>query len=412
MANTDLTKKAGDFVYELLKTKLPRDIIYHDYNHTLDVVKECKEIAKKAGVNEEEMEIVMVAAWFHDVGYIEAYEGHEEKSAEIAIKFLKENNYPEDKTKLVIGCIRATKYPQSPKNLLEEIVCDADLDHIAKDDYMDKAELLRVEWEKFTNKKFSDLEWIKHEIDFFSHHRFFTKYAKKEYEDIRVAHLLKIQKKYKKRLEQKEDDEQKAAKLEIEKEKLANKKETGKKAERGVETMFRNVMRTHVEFSAMADSKANIMISINTLIIGIIITVLIRKLEDYPYLTYPTFILLTVSLICIIFAVLVTRPKITSGRFAKEDIHERKTNLLFFGNFFNMDLPDFQWGMTEMMHDKEFLYGSMIKDFYFLGQVLGKKYKYLRISYTIFMFGLIISVVAFSIAFFLHPGTNINLLEE
>jgi len=93
---------------------------------------------------------------------------------------------------------------------------------------------------------------------------------------------------------------------------------------------------------------------------------------------------------------MVTRPKITDGKFTKDDILNKKTNLLFFGNFFKMDLPDFAWGMKEMMEDKEYLYGSMVKDFYFLGQVLGRKYKYLRICYTIFMFGLIISVIAFT----------------
>jgi hypothetical protein len=111
--------------------------------------------------------------------------------------------------------------------------------------------------------------------------------------------------------------------------------------------------------------------------------------------------------------VLVTRPKITSGRFTKDDIYKKKTNLLFFGNFFNMELPDFEWGMKEMMNDKEFLYSSMIKDFYFLGQVLGKKYKHLRICYTIFMFGLIAAVLAYVAAVLLYPGaTNLNLLED
>jgi predicted metal-dependent HD superfamily phosphohydrolase len=413
MANSEIVKKTGDFVYELLKAKLPRNFVFHDYNHSLDVVKACKEIGKKSDLNEDEMEIVLLASWFHDVGYIEKYEGHEEKSAEIAEKFLKENNYPQDKIEQVKGCILATKYPQSPKNLLEEVVCDADLAHIAMDDYLDKSDLLRVEWEKCTNRTFSEVDWLKHEIDFFSRHKFFTKYAKKEFEENKIAHLLKIQKRYRKKLEQKQDDEQKAAKLEFEKEKLETKKGADKKADRGVETMFRNVVRTHVDFSAMADHKANIMLSLNTLIIGIIVTTLIRKLDEYPYLTVPTFILLSVALVCMVFAVLSTRPKVSAGIFTKDEIHQRKANLLFFGNFHKMGLPDFEWGMQEMMNDKEFLYESMIKDFYFLGQVLGRKYRYLRICYNIFMFGIIISVAAFAISFLIHPETSkIDLLQK
>ena len=77
----------------------------------------------------------------------------------------------------------------------------------------------------------------------------------------------------------------------------------------------------------------------------------------------------------------------------------KKVNLLFFGNFYNMSLPDYDWAMKEMMSDREYLNSSMIKDIYFLGVVLARKYKYLRISYNIFMFGLVLAIVAFGIAF-------------
>jgi predicted metal-dependent HD superfamily phosphohydrolase len=411
MANSELAKKAGDYVYELLKKELPHNFVYHNYNHTLDVVRACKEIGKKTDLSDDEMETVLLAAWFHDTGYIKTYDGHEERSAEIAEKFLRENNVSDGKLEEVKSCILATKYPPSPKNRLEEVVCDADLEHIATDDYTDKSDLLRVEWER-QGKSYSDLDWMKQEIEFLSQHRFFTKYARKQFEEAKIAHLLKLRRKYKKRLELQREEEKQKAKLEIAKEKLETKKEAESKAGRGIETMFRNAVRTHVEFSAMADSKANIMISINTLLIGIIVTVMIRKLDSNPHLTFPTFLLLAVCLFCIVFAILVTRPKYTTGRFTKDDIYQKKTNLLFFGNFYNMDLADFQWGMNEMIYDKEYLYGSMIKDFYFLGQVLGKKYKYLRWCYTIFMFGLIAAVVAYAVAFVIYPGTNLNFLED
>lgn len=412
MANSELTKKAADYVYELLKKELPHNFVYHNYNHTLDVVRAAKEIGKKTGLSDDEMETVLLAAWFHDTGYVKAYDGHEEESAEIAEQFLKRNNAADGKLEDVRNCILATKYPPSPKNRLEEVVCDADLEHIATDDYTDKSDLLRAEWEKVQGKTFNDLDWMRQEIDFLSRHRFFTKYARKQLEEAKISHLLKLQRKYKKKLEQQSQEEKQKEKIDILKEKLAAKKEGDKKAGRGIETMFRNAVRTHVEFSAMADNKANIMISINTLLIGIIVTVMIRKLDSNPHLTFPTFLLLAVCLFSIVFAILVTRPKYTPGRFTKDDIYQKKTNLLFFGNFYNMDFADFQWGMNEMIYDKEYLYGSMIKDFYFLGQVLGKKYKYLRWCYTIFMFGLIAAVVAYAIAFMLYPGTNLNLLED
>ncbi len=93
------------------------------------------------------------------------------------------------------------------------------------------------------------------------------------------------------------------------------------------------------------------------------------------------------------------------GVFTEEDIVSKKTNLLFFGNFHKMKREQYEWGMKEMMKDADYLYTSLIRDIYFLGVVLGKKYRMLRIAYTIFMFGLIISVIAFLIAqkFFAAP---------
>jgi len=405
-----ISEASSDFVFDLMKRKLPGIYVYHNYKHTEDVVDAVRKIGNKAGLAPEELEIVTVAAWFHDTGFTERSENHEDVSVDIAEKFLKENNYKAENIEKIIGCINATRYPQSPGNLLEEVICDADLFHLGTKEFSDKSELLRVEWEKSNNKQYTEIDWLKLNIDFLTTHKFFTRYARKSLDGGKADVLIKLQKRYRKKAEEQESDVKQNQKIEIEKQKIEAKKEAGSKSDRGIETMFRNTVRTHVEFSGMADGKANIMISINTLIIGAIVTVLIRKLDVNPQLIIPTFLLLLVSLTCIIFAVLVTRPKITTGIFTKDDIHKKRTNLLFFGNFYNMNLKDFEWGMNEMMNDKDFLYGSMIKDFYFLGQVLGRKYKYLRICYTIFMYGLIISVIAYIIAFMVTP-TSIDLLN-
>jgi hypothetical protein len=109
-----------------------------------------------------------------------------------------------------------------------------------------------------------------------------------------------------------------------------------------------------------------------------------------------------------VFSILASRPNVSSGKFTKEDIRNKKTNLLFFGNFHKMELEDYQWGMSQMIRDKEYLYHTMIMDIYYLGVVLAKKYRYLRISYTIFMVGLIIAVIAFAIAGLSSGATSAN----
>jgi hypothetical protein len=162
----------------------------------------------------------------------------------------------------------------------------------------------------------------------------------------------------------------------------------------------------------MADTKANIMISVNTLVLTIMVSFMLRKLDTNPNLIIPTALLTLSSLVTLVYAILVTRPKVTSGVFTEEDIREKKVNLLFFGNFHKVTLNDFTWGMKEMMKDKDFLYDNMIMDFYYLGKVLGQKYQRLRICYTIFMYGLIISVLAFAIAFIMYPGTDLGPLLE
>src|SRR6185436_8560220 len=117
-------------------------------------------------------------------------------------------------------------------------------------------------------------------------------------------------------------------------------------------------------------------------------------------------ILLCACLAAIVFAILATRPTVTQGTFTKEDIQNKKINLLFFGNFFNMSLPDYDWAMKEMMSDHEYLNSSMIKDIYFLGLVLARKYRFLRLSYNIFMYGLIVAILGFGISFIIGGGAS------
>jgi hypothetical protein len=165
--------------------------------------------------------------------------------------------------------------------------------------------------------------------------------------------------------------------------------------DKGIETMFRVSSANHQRLSDMADNKASIMITVNSIILSAVLSLLLRRLEDQPYLAIPTFMLIAISLVAMIFAILSTRPSIPGGSFSMQDVEEQKVNLLFFGNFYKMSLPDFKEAMQKTMEDSDLLYGNLIMDGYAQGIVLGKKYRLLRISYNIFMFGLIASVIAF-----------------
>lgn len=184
-------------------------------------------------------------------------------------------------------------------------------------------------------------------------------------------------------------------------EKDTKKKSKEAKAERGIDTMFRTTLNNHNNLSGLVDNKANILLSVNAIIISVSLTTIIPKLDNpsNAHLIIPTLILIISSVIAITFAILATRPSVTKGSFTRTEVDEKKVNLLFFGNFYKMSFEDYNWAMNELMKDKEYLYNSMIKDLYHLGIVLEKKYSLLRIAYTVFMFGIILSVVAFLIAF-------------
>jgi len=356
------------------------------------------EIGQAENISEKDLEVLLLAAWFHDVGFIKSLENHEENSKEIAIAYLKEINYPEDLIAKVCKIIDATKMPQEPTTLLEKIICDADLFHLGTENFNERSNLLRSEWESCNKKSFSDIEWIEQNEKFIGKHTFFTDYAFKKLNNQKVQNWLKTKKDIKKTISKKAELEEKKT---LKKAELKRKKDKDERPDRGIETMFRVTLKNHIKLSDIADTKANILLSVSAIILSIALSSLFPKLDKPSnyYLIYPTLIFLFITVVTMIFSILSTRPKVTSGEFTQEDIVKKKVNLLFFGNFHKMSLEDFQDGMQEIMKDRDYLYKSLMKDLYFLGLVLEKKYRLLRIAYTIFMVGIVISVVAFVIAF-------------
>lgn len=163
--------------------------------------------------------------------------------------------------------------------------------------------------------------------------------------------------------------------------------------------MLRLTARTQINLSSIADNKSNILISLNGIIISLGLAALVSRFKQDPAIILPTVIFLAFSLSTIVLAILSTRPNITTGKFTRADIEKKKVNLLFFGNFYNMPLPEYEWAIREMINDDKYLYAAMIKDQYYLGKVLAKKYKLLRWAYNIFMVGIVVSVIAFLLVF-------------
>lgn len=385
---------AEDFVFNLLKDNLSNLYTYHNFNHTQKVVAAAKLLIEKENIQGSDAEIIQVAAWFHDVGYTKGWEKHEEKSVTIVEQFLRENQKEQEYIDKVIGLIRATEVNYVPQNSSEMIIKDADYCHFASEDYIATSQLLREEWKLTQDKVVTDLEWLSENRRILvSCHRYFTPYAKTEWQKTKDKNILQLHKE----IQKLSDNPENLSKTKLKKKKL----EKLERPERGIDTMFRTTLNNHTRLSEIADSKANILLSVNAIIISIALSTLIPKLDSpgNVHLIVPTFILLLFSVISIIFAIMSTRPKVTSGTFTRQDIEDKKVNLLFFGNFYKMPLEEYQWAVNELMKDRDYLYNSMIKDLYFLGLVLNRKYKLLRITYTVFMIGIICSVFAFIWAF-------------
>ncbi len=385
----DQTKK---FVVDLMTTQLADKYVYHNLQHTMDVVNAAQEIATHCAVPEPDVEVLLTAAYLHDIGYTRHNEHHEDHSISISKEFLGEIGLDQAYIDGVVACIEATKMPQNPKNLIQKVLCDADLFHLSSGQYFEKAELLRNEFSLIEQDQISESEWLDMSTVFIDNHQYWTDYGKQTL----APKKAKNRKKIKKRLKALNSDRAYIEELEKKLAKLQEKE--NRKPTRGIETMFRITSENHMTLSGMADTKANIMISINSIILSILVGILIRKFEEYPNLIIPTLIIVVVCLCAIVFAILATRPNVSSGKFTREDINRKRTNLLFFGNFHRMKLNDYTWGMKEMLKDSDYLYGSLIKDIYFLGVVLGKKYRFLRISYTVFMFGFVIAILSFFLA--------------
>ncbi|MFT6699276.1 MAG: putative metal-dependent HD superfamily phosphohydrolase [Porticoccaceae bacterium] len=389
---------AEKFVFNLLNNKLATNYVYHNLAHTQKVIEKTIELGEKLEVDKASLENLQLAALFHDSGFIKKAENHEQESVKILTRFLQENNVKVNRIEAIASLILATKMGHDPTDDLEKIMIDADCAHIGNKSFEDKTALLRKEWEVIENKNYSDTEWVAINIDFLTNgHKYHTDYALKNWSKGKDKNLSKL-------LKNKNKLEEDFKKFKQKKEALDVKKNKSDVPERGVETMFRVALKNHMTLSNIADTKANILLSVNAIIISLALSNLLPKLDNpsNSYLIAPTVIFIIFTVASIILSILATRPNVTQGKFTKEDVANKKVNLLFFGNFHQMKLNDFEWGITEMMQDRDYLYGSLTKDLYFLGLVLNRKYKILRLTYTVFMVGILVSVAFFAFSFYMQ----------
>jgi predicted metal-dependent HD superfamily phosphohydrolase len=400
-----LTEAVKQYVVTYFHTRQTDDLSYHNLGHTQEVAASAHSIGKHYRLSDEDLFIVVTASWFHDTGYLTDKKTHEITSVGIAEHELRRLKVGQPVIDKVTDCILATKMPQQPKGILQEIICDADFYHLGTKAFSEHSKQLHKEIETIMGVSLDKDEWRDTNIMLLRSHHFFTDYCRRMLATGQQNNLEKLL--------AKQHSTENLPEVELAQEKISiavipaiesedhskkHKAEKAEKPEKGIETMFRISSANHQRLSDMADNKAHIMITVNSIILSAIISLVLRKLDDQSKLLWPTFLLLAVSVATMTFSILATRPSIPHGLFTKEAIEKKTVNLLFFGNFYRMDFDAYNEGMLKMMDDSEFLYGSLIRDNYHQGVVLGKKYWLLRAAYSVFMYGLIIAVAAFIVA--------------
>ncbi|MBJ6143096.1 Pycsar system effector family protein [Hymenobacter sp. BT559] len=393
-----LVQQARAAVEPLLKNDLDPRLTYHSLAHTAYVVKQAHALADAAKLPPADTELLLVAAWFHDTGYLDTYDGHEYKSMARAEAWLREKQVDPARIEVIKNLIRATHRNEEATTELEKIMVDADMSNLAAEDFRSRAELIRTEWELCLGKSYTNPEWAELQLDFMLGHKYQSEAGKDRYKKALKTNI-EDQRDYLKKTEKKAKKKEKKA------------TDTFAEPKRGIETMFRTMYSNHMKLSDMADKKASMMIQLNAVILSVIITYFGAKSSSLattggtsfirnPILAVPMGILLCTALGSVISAILSAQPDVTSFKWLKrnpEIATNRRVNLLFFGQFTKLSLQRFQEGMRELMRQKDTLYNNMVTDVYYLGEVLDRKYRLLRVSYSIFMVGLILTALSFAI---------------
>ena len=383
------------YVTEYFTKNMPEIYAFHNLEHTLEVLQAAELLANKEEISKSDTLLLQIAAWFHDTGYTEGGFEHEIRSVALAKEFL-DGKLTTEQLDIVEGIILATRMPQMPKTQLQKIICDADLSHLGNEHFWQRNDLLKEEMANVGNKM-GRTEWLKFEIGFISTHKYFTQSAQTFYEGNKQMFLKQLQydlsKRKKKSKKSPKEDDSPESDFNI------------KNLSRSTETMLKTAYSTHLNLNSLADGKAHTMLNINSIIFSAVSSFLIPKWGADSRLIIPSIVLLSSSLLAVFFAILTIKPKLIKGSISKQEVLDKKADLLFFSNYVGMKLSDYQWAMRQMIQDPAYTYNSMSRSLYFLGVVLNKKYRFLTYCYMTFLYGLLLAVILFAVCMLILPKT-------
>jgi predicted metal-dependent HD superfamily phosphohydrolase len=373
-----IIQESFGYVLKLLKDNLDEKFYYHNVAHTQLVYESAKLLAQDAELGEEDSTNLILAATFHDTGFIRDPKNHEQESAKIAEAYLSEKEVNPAMISRIQELILATQLSWEGDDQLCLILRDADMSGLAQRNYLEIAESLRKEENWRNDKQVSSVDWIQENVKFIGKHQYLSKVGQKRFGKSKKKNLKKL----------------KALANQNKPLTIANSK--------SAQTQLKTALRNHIDLSAIADNKANIMLSVNAIVITVGLPLLVDRSMGLPELQIPTLILAITSVVSMIFATLSTRPAKMPGLTSIESIENKKSNLFFFGNFYKMNFDDYDQGMSKVVGDNSNLDKAITRDLFYLGKSLGIKYERLRLCYNIFMIGIVASVLSYVIVMMMN----------
>ena len=413
-------KQAPDYVRQRFHEDLDPLFLFHNYAYAEEMADKARELGptafgeapepkknKKnkggdAGAEAKEdttppptplTDALELAAWFYALGYTGGEAGWADRSADELERFAAEHKLRLDTDQgNPADWIRRAPEAGEDDPLPVRLLHDVAWNWLGRKRYERRSELLQLEREALHGPEDDPTNFGRKMQDFLLNFNYLTAVGKEEFDARRRKNV----------------SEQQSNNYKIQQKEV--KAKTGKNFGRGIDTMYRTAFRNHINLSRIADGKANMMISINTIILSILITISGASLSFFedtffenPEFLVPIIALLLSSLTAVVFAVFSARPKVTEYRIKKKKLLDSKeASLLYFGNFLKIEKSDFIDYMAKMKMDQSSLYDDLARDLYDLGQVLHRKYLLLTISYNTFVGGLALSVISFLVVYLLN----------
>ena len=389
----ELLNKARSYVLEQFEAGLAPKYLFHNFAYSTEIESTVKGLLKKTELGERTQNLLRIASLFYPVGYIDGHKKFRETSVEALNEWAEiegvDLSSPDgNAADWILGVKGADQDSPLPVRLLH----DACWSWLGRKRFDRRSNLLQLERDTIGSKEGDPIKFGEDMQDLLLNFNYLTSVGKREY-DTRRRSNVSSQQRENYTIEQNEV-----------------KARTGKNFGRGIDTMYRTAFRNHINLSRIADGKANMMISINTIILSIVITVSGASLSFFedvffenPEFLIPIISLLLSSLIAVVFAVFSARPNVTEYRIKKDKlIKSKEASLLYFGNFLKLEKKEFVEYMATMKLNQSALYDDLAKDLYDLGQVMHRKYLLLTISYNTFVGGLALAVISFLTVYLLN----------